>query len=234
MRDEEKTQAQLIQELQVLRQRVKAVEAQLEQQPSGASPTHLTDPDCIFQYSGESILIVDPRTLRITGANKAIARRLGYTQQELCTMTLDQIERVPSDETGHAMAWQSTASGTQFYECLHRRKNGSEMPVEVSSRLVQHEGQQVILNFVRDLSRRKAMDQERERLIRELEDALAQVKTLRGLLPICANCKKIRDDQGYWHTVEQYIQEHSDAHFSHGICPECLRTLYPDYVDDSQ
>jgi PleD family two-component response regulator len=60
-----------------------------------------------------------------------------------------------------------------------------------------------------------------------LQEALANVKTLSGLLPICANCKKIRDDEGYWHIVEAYIRDHSDASFSHGICPDCMQELYP-------
>jgi len=68
------------------------------------------------------------------------------------------------------------------------------------------------------------------RINAELEAALAQVKTLRGLLPICAACKKIRDDQGYWHEVEAYVRAHTEAEFTHGICPECMRKLYPDYV----
>jgi len=58
---------------------------------------------------------------------------------------------------------------------------------------------------------------------------LQEVKTLSGLLPICASCKKIRDDKGYWNILEQYISEHSDAEFTHGICPECAQRLYPDY-----
>jgi ligand-binding sensor domain-containing protein len=66
----------------------------------------------------------------------------------------------------------------------------------------------------------------------ELEDALSKVKTLRGLIPICASCKKIRDDQGFWSRVEIYIQEHSEATFSHGICPDCARDLYPDLYDE--
>jgi DNA-binding response OmpR family regulator len=61
----------------------------------------------------------------------------------------------------------------------------------------------------------------------ELEAALAKVKLLSGMLPICANCKKIRDDEGYWHQVEIYIHQHSEADFSHGICPECKQKLYP-------
>jgi AmiR/NasT family two-component response regulator len=68
---------------------------------------------------------------------------------------------------------------------------------------------------------------ELRRVNAELLDALAQVRTLSGLLPICASCKKIRDDQGYWHQVEVYIRDHSEARFSHGICPDCAKTLYP-------
>ena len=61
-----------------------------------------------------------------------------------------------------------------------------------------------------------------------LQRALAEIRQLRGILPICAHCKKIRDDQGYWHQLEAYIRDHSEADFSHGICPECLHKLYPD------
>lgn len=64
--------------------------------------------------------------------------------------------------------------------------------------------------------------------IEELEDALQKVKILSGMLPICANCKNIRDDEGYWHQVEVYIRDHSEADFSHGLCPDCAQKLYPD------
>ena len=69
---------------------------------------------------------------------------------------------------------------------------------------------------------------EREKLIAQLERALLQVKKLSGLLPICASCKKIRDDQGGWQQIEDYIATHSEADFSHSICPECARKLYPE------
>lgn len=68
---------------------------------------------------------------------------------------------------------------------------------------------------------------EKDVLIAELRDALEQVKTLRGIIPICANCKQIRDDKGYWLQVEAYVSRHSEAQFSHGICPTCIETLYP-------
>ncbi len=74
--------------------------------------------------------------------------------------------------------------------------------------------------------------QKKEQLILELQEALAEVKTLSGLLPICANCKKIRDDRGYWNRIETYIGKHSDVQFSHGICPECARKLYPDLFEE--
>jgi CheY-like chemotaxis protein len=66
----------------------------------------------------------------------------------------------------------------------------------------------------------------------ELQAALAKITTLSGLLPICASCKKIRDDKGYWNQIEVYISDHSEAEFSHGVCPECARKLYPDFYDD--
>jgi AmiR/NasT family two-component response regulator len=69
-------------------------------------------------------------------------------------------------------------------------------------------------------------------LNQELEAALAKVKTLSGLLPICASCKKIRDDQGYWQQVEVYIRDHSEVEFTHGLCPDCIEKLYPDYYQN--
>ena len=61
-----------------------------------------------------------------------------------------------------------------------------------------------------------------------LQQALDEIKTLRGIIPICSNCKNIRDDKGYWYQIEVYIRDHSDADFSHGLCQDCAKTLYPD------
>ena len=72
---------------------------------------------------------------------------------------------------------------------------------------------------------------ERETLIAQLEKALQDIKRLSGLLPICASCKKIRDDAGGWHQIEDYIATHSEADFSHSICPQCARRLYPEVYD---
>ncbi len=83
-----------------------------------------------------------------------------------------------------------------------------------------------------DITAQKEAEQHREELIVELQGALEKVKLLSGFLPICANCKKIRDDRGYWNQIEEYISKHSNAVFSHGICPECRRQLYPELDRD--
>lgn len=79
---------------------------------------------------------------------------------------------------------------------------------------------------------RKRTEEERERLIAELQKALMEVKKLSGLLPICVSCKNIRDDKGYWRQIELYIKDHSEADFSHGVCPECAKKLYPEFCKE--
>jgi hypothetical protein len=81
---------------------------------------------------------------------------------------------------------------------------------------------------VENITERKQREEERENLIAKLQQALAEVKTLSGMLPICTNCKKIRDDKGYWNQVELYVMQNSHATFSHGICPDCSKTYFAD------
>lgn len=92
-------------------------------------------------------------------------------------------------------------------------------------------GPSLLERSIRYAIEHKRAQQERERLISELREALAKVKNLSGLLPMCASCKKIRDDKGYWNQLEAYIRDHSEADFSHGICPECAKKLYPEYAN---
>ena len=80
----------------------------------------------------------------------------------------------------------------------------------------------------KEIQARIRSEKERERVIKKLQTALSEVKTLSGLLPICSHCKKIRDDKGYWNKIETYISNHSNAMFSHGICEECVKKLYPE------
>lgn len=83
-----------------------------------------------------------------------------------------------------------------------------------------------------DITERKQMEEALEEERRRLQKALDEVTTLRGIVPICANCKKIRDDQGFWNQVEVYVRDHTEAEFSHGICPECEKTLYPELFEE--
>ena len=75
----------------------------------------------------------------------------------------------------------------------------------------------------------RAYEKERE-LNKKLEDSINEIRILRGILPICASCKKIRDDKGYWNQIEEYLEQHSEAQFSHGLCPECTEKLYPEFT----
>ncbi len=107
---------------------------------------------------------------------------------------------------------------------------GDDVSIELSvSPLVSRTGRRTgRLFLLRDVSERRRAELEREKLIADLQDALSRVKRLSGLLPICASCKKIRDDSGYWQQVETYMASHSEVEFSHGLCPECAAKLYPE------
>jgi predicted RNase H-like nuclease (RuvC/YqgF family) len=83
-----------------------------------------------------------------------------------------------------------------------------------------------------EIEDRKRTEAEKEQLIDQLQKAMQEVKVLSGFLPICASCKKIRDDTGYWRQIEEYISTHSNALFSHGICPECTKKLYPEFHEE--
>jgi AmiR/NasT family two-component response regulator len=85
-----------------------------------------------------------------------------------------------------------------------------------------------------DMLELRSLNEELEAHNRELQEALAQARILRGLLPICASCKQIRDDQGYWYKVEDYLESHSEAEFTHGLCPDCSRRLYPQLYEEGQ
>ncbi|MES2504109.1 MAG: PAS domain S-box protein [Myxococcota bacterium] len=87
-----------------------------------------------------------------------------------------------------------------------------------------------LMGTINDVTERKASESQREMLISQLQDALAHVKKLSGLLPICASCKMVRDDGGYWNQIEVYIGSHSEAEFSHSLCPGCAEKLYPGIV----
>jgi PAS domain-containing protein len=85
-----------------------------------------------------------------------------------------------------------------------------------------------VVEYIRNITTRKNAEKEKEKLIEKLQSALDEIKTLRGILPVCCYCKDIRDDKGYWDQIESYISKHSEATFSHGICPNCMKEHYPE------
>lgn len=91
---------------------------------------------------------------------------------------------------------------------------------------------EILVRAIRYAIERKRIENEKEEVIVELQAALAKVKLLSGFIPICASCKKIRDDKGYWQQIESYIRDHSNAEFSHSICPDCAHKLYPELYTD--
>jgi hypothetical protein len=105
------------------------------------------------------------------------------------------------------------------------RKNGETLRASLSAVL---EGE-MLSGMIIDITERKRAEEERERLILDLREALAKIKTLSGMLPICSWCKKIRNDGGYWQQIETYIHDHSDAEFTHGICPDCMKKMYSEH-----
>jgi PAS domain S-box-containing protein len=119
-------------------------------------------------------------------------------------------------------------------ETTRRRKDGEWVDVSLCVSPVRNGAGQIIgvSTIARDIAERKRAERERERLVEELQRLLGEVKTLTGLLPICAYCKKIRDDTGYWNKLEDYIGRHSTANFTHSVCPDCANHHYADFIRD--
>lgn len=120
-----------------------------------------------------------------------------------------------------------------LYGYLHWQSDKKGYPIEnrpVLAILKQVAEIEVELSLAKqEIERRKEAERERDEVIQELRKSLSEVKTLRGLLPICATCKSIRDDKGYWNRIEVYIRDHSDAEFSHGICPDCEKKAMEEF-----
>ena len=115
------------------------------------------------------------------------------------------------------------------------RKGGETRAAEMRVVEMDWEGKRSCLASIRDITERKKAEEERKKVILQLQDALEKVKTLSGLLPICSYCKKIRDDKGYWRKIETYIEAHSEAEFSHTMCQECAGKHFPEiYKDKSE
>lgn len=156
--------------------------------------------------------------------NAAWESTLGFTREEL--MARPFIEFVHPDDRERTLRQNREVRGggqALLFENRYVCKDGSYRWLLWNS--TRDEIRQVIYGVARDITNRKHAEQERERLVGELQAALGEVKTLRGFLPICSYCKSIRDDENYWHAVEAYISEHTNTRFSHGICPRCYANV---------
>jgi PAS domain S-box-containing protein len=182
----------------------------------------------VFTYAVDAIFIIDPDTADIVDCNEKAVQRLGYTKKELLQLKVFDINAAEEHPEILKRIKKQVAGASILFETIHKRKNGTEFPVEVSSTLFETDGRKLILAFARDITERKQIEAEREKLLADLRQALDEIKTLQGIIPICSSCKKIRGDEGFWSQIEEYIKEHSGAEFTHSICPDCKEELYGD------
>jgi PAS domain S-box-containing protein len=180
----------------------------------------------LFEDNHCAMLLVDPETGAVVDANPAACVFYGFPEEVLTDMQITQINTLSREELFKEMR-KAKAEERNYFDFRHRLADGTIRDVEVFSGPITIGDRALLCSIIHDVSARKEVEREKERLIDKLQKALSEVKTLRGFLPICASCKKIRDDKGYWNQIESYIRNHSEAEFSHGICPDCARRLYP-------
>ncbi|MCX5829051.1 MAG: PAS domain-containing protein [Deltaproteobacteria bacterium] len=165
--------------------------------------------------------------------NEAIFNHLGYRKEEM----IGKNSRQYQDETTQRKLFQAynglyrTGEPIKAVEAKWISKDGDKRTYEISASLTRDtEGKPVGLRGVsRDITERKRLEMERDKLIQDIRDALVSIKTLRGLLPICANCRKIMDDKGYRNQIKSYITRYSEPELTHSICPDCAAILYPEH-----
>jgi PAS domain S-box-containing protein len=173
----------------------------------------------------------------MTSFNAGAERQTGYRADEAIGQSPNLViapDRFP--EIGQLLARVARGERISKYRTVVLRKDGTRLDASVSLAPISdaegHIGGVAVI--ARDISDRVRAEETQATLVRDLQRSLAEVRTLSGLLPICAACKKIRDDKGYWNQVEVYFGEHSDVEFSHSVCPECARRLYGDLDDPGE
>ncbi len=188
----------------------------------------------------ESILLLS-KDYRILWANKAALRQTGMSLGELtgrhCYEATHHQEHVCNPPEAPCPVHRLLKTGGPgIEEHLHYDEGGEKIFVEVSAYPITDETGEIVrfVHISKDITERKRLERVRENLIAELQDALVRIRTLKGLIPICSSCKKIRDDSGYWNQIEAYISEHSDAEFSHSLCPQCANKLYGGFIKDEK
>ncbi len=189
----------------------------------------VTSRDCVF------ITTVDGKFI---DANDATLETFGYDlgeKDQFMQRDVSSLYTNPEERKIHTELI-SVVGFAKDYPADLQKKDGTIMHCLITT-VARRDLQGTVVGFqgtIRDITEHKKAEEDRERLIEQLQQALAEIKKLSGFLPICASCKKIRDDKGYWRQIERYISDHSEALFSHGICPDCAKKLYPDvFADDS-
>ena len=174
----------------------------------------------VLRDSNDAITVLDLNG-NILAWNRGAEKLYGYTEEEALQMNVADLMPGGRQEAAGRSERSATGEFTESFEAQRRAKNGKILDVWITTTYLKDDAGNVdsLATTERDITRLK----------NDLRAKETEVKILRGLLPICASCKEIRDDQGYWHQIESYIHEHSEAEFSHGICPKCLKKLYPQY-----
>lgn len=184
----------------------------------------------LFENAPEAIALVDPGDV-VLRVNKGFIAMFGYTADEAVGSEIQELIVPASERRDSVVLTTQVALGENVnLEAIRLRKDGTMLNASILATPINVGGGHVgVYVIYRDITERKLAEEERERLITELKEALANVKTLGALLPMCAWCKKIRDDGGYWSQVEEYLMGHSDTKLSHGICPECLLNVEKEF-----
>jgi PAS domain S-box-containing protein len=184
----------------------------------------------VFKKALDALMIIDGKKGNILSVNEAAVDMFGYAEKDLVGMHYSGLFPDSADVPG-----LNGTDGIVNYDGVFVQEfklaDGSVRKMDFTITMIPWGLHSAFFATFRDASARIRVEQEREDLIEELQSALEKIRTLRGLLPICAHCKKVRDDEGYWKQVEVYITEHSLAEFSHGICPDCLKTYYSDLME---
>jgi PAS domain S-box-containing protein len=169
----------------------------------------------------------------ITTWNTGAARLYGYAAEEAVGQpALLIVPPVLHQEAVELLQKLQRAEVVEPEETRRLRKDGTPVHACVAWSAIRDSAGRVIgaSSIAYDITERKRIEAERLELIAHLNETLSKVKTLSGLLPICASCKKIRDDHGYWQQLETFVRERSGAEFSHSICPDCMKELYPEFA----
>jgi PAS domain S-box-containing protein len=165
--------------------------------------------------------------------NPAWEKTLGFSREELQSKPM--FEFVHPEDRAHSLEQnRKVRSGAQAlaFENRYICKDGSyKWLLWNATADVDHE---LIYSLARDITERKEAEQKREQLLRELRAALAEVKELKKILPICMYCKNIRDDENYWQSIEDYISHHTNSRFSHGVCPTCYTNIVEPQIGDTK